>query len=192
MRPLIGVALASAVWMLAEESAAQPAAIRSLESEAVFHSQFNPKEIQVTQTVPWKKHRSSRPDAPTLEFTDAEPRTLLAELDFDSSAGGTDVHQAIAPLEQLALVDPALERPPLVQFEWGGFPVFKGVIESVDVKYTLFLPNGTPVRATASIGLKEAARVRGKGNPGDALACKVPADCPSGQSCFNGTCAPGR
>jgi hypothetical protein len=32
------------------------------------------------------------------------------------------------------------------------------VIESLEIKYTMFLPNGTPVRATCSVKLKEASR----------------------------------
>jgi hypothetical protein len=45
----------------------------------------------------------------------------------------------------------------------GGGP-FRGVIESLQTKYTMFLPNGTPVRATCNVKIKEAARiVQGKG-----------------------------
>ena len=40
----------------------------------------------------------------------------------------------------------------------GGLPAFEGVIESVGMKYTMFLPSGMPVRATCSVKFKEASR----------------------------------
>jgi nucleoid-associated protein YgaU len=45
-------------------------------------------------------------------------------------------------------------RPPKVMFTWGGFK-FTGFIESLTVRYTMFLPDGKPCRATANVSLKE-------------------------------------
>jgi len=194
MHAVARFALAAALVAVASAAAAQNTVIiRSLESRVVVHAQFNPTEITITKSVPWQKHKNSEGDAPTLEFTAAEPKTLQAELSFDTANTGADVHDAfIAPLEALALIDPAKRRPPLVQFEWGSFPPFRGVVESVGVRYTLFLPDGTPTRATASITLRQADHVltRKRGDPGTVISCQVPEDCPSGQSCFNGACAP--
>lgn len=194
MRSFMRLALASAVLVIGSDARAQQTVtIRSLESPEVFQAQFNPTEIGFTKSVPWKRHKSSEPDAPTLEFTAAEPRSLQVVLLFDTYEAGTDVHQTyIAKLEALAIVDPARKRPPLVQFEWGSLPSFRGVIETLDVKYTLFLADGTPVRATATVRLKEAATVRAKkGTDASVIPCQTPSDCPPGQSCFNGACAPG-
>jgi hypothetical protein len=55
----------------------------------------------------------------------------------------------------LALVDADKHRPPLVMFSWGGFQ-FKGVVESLTMRYTMFLPDGKPCRATANLSIKEA------------------------------------
>jgi hypothetical protein len=185
-------ALAATLLLAASAAAQENVTIRSLESPEVFEAQFNPTEILIDKPVPWKKHKSSESDAPTLEFTQAEPRTLHAELLFDTFEAGTSVQNLIAPLDQLATVDPTKKRPPLVTFTWGSkFPVFSGVIESVGVKYTLFLPDGTPVRATATIKVKEAASVRvKKGTAASVIPCQTPSECPPGQACFNGVCAP--
>jgi hypothetical protein len=48
-------------------------------------------------------------------------------------------------------------------FKWGNFPPFKGVIEQLSVKYTMFFPDGTPCRATATVKLKEFLEPRGGG-----------------------------
>jgi hypothetical protein len=50
------------------------------------------------------------------------------------------------------------KRPPKVGVKWadGALPEFLGVVESVGTKYTMFLPDGTPVRATCTVSIKEA------------------------------------
>ena len=52
------------------------------------------------------------------------------------------------------------KRPTLVQVRWGNpdLPIFEGVIESVSTKLTMFLPSGTPVRATCNVKMMEAQR----------------------------------
>lgn len=125
---------------------------------------FNPKEITIDKKVPWKPHEHTEGDAPTLEFTAAQPKTLNCELMFDTFEDAEDVHgKFISKLEQFALIDSSKKRPPLLTFTWGSkFPVFKGVIEGLNVKYTLFLPDGTPCRATVTLTMKQANKLLNK------------------------------
>jgi hypothetical protein len=125
---------------------------------------FNPKEITIDKPVPWQKHKNVEGDNPTLEFTAAEPKTLACELMFDMFEERGDVHaKYISQLEKMALVDTSVKRPPLLTFTWGAnFPVFKGVIEKLNVKYTLFLPDGTPCRATVQLTMKQANKLLNK------------------------------
>lgn len=44
--------------------------------------------------------------------------------------------------------------PPKCKFVWGSFS-FLAIVESVNVTFTMFLPNGTPVRATAKMKMKQ-------------------------------------
>jgi hypothetical protein len=44
--------------------------------------------------------------------------------------------------------------PPITKFVWGDFS-FVAIVESVKVSYTMFRPDGTPVRAKAKIKLKQ-------------------------------------
>ena len=72
----------------------------------------------------------------------------------------------IAKMHRLAtVIDPQgredERRPPRVMVVWGDdLPRFVGVVESVNAKYTMFLPGGRPVRATAALKLIEAERVK--------------------------------
>lgn len=74
----------------------------------------------------------------------------------------------------LVAVEPSSEPGREVMSIWdlrpggGGLPAFEGVIESIGTKYTMFLSNGTPVRATVSLKVKEASRLSfKKGEPED-------------------------
>jgi Contractile injection system tube protein len=86
---------------------------------------------------------------------------------FDSFESGSDVHATfVASLMKLAMVqDPdgaeERKRPPKVAVRRGGakLPDFEGVIESISTKYTMFLPDGTPVRATCRLAIREAGRL---------------------------------
>lgn len=148
---------------------------RSVEAKAMY----NPKELTIDKTVPWQKHKSSKGDQPHLEFTAAEGRTLSLELLFDTFESGTSVQPEVAKLLRMAmLIDPSKgadeqkKRPHQILVVWGGsdqsaddpgkdkgFPTFKGVIESLSTKYTMFHPDGTPCRATCTLKIKEAERI---------------------------------
>jgi len=55
-------------------------------------------------------------------------------------------------------IDSDLHAPPVCLFIWGAF-VFQCIIERVSKRFTMFLPEGIPVRATLSLTLKEYREV---------------------------------
>ena len=50
-------------------------------------------------------------------------------------------------------------RPPTILFVWGRF-TFKGVVESLSQKYTMFLSDGTPVRAECALKIRNVIDTR--------------------------------
>ena len=142
--------------------------IHSLEgTRIVVTAMFNPKEVSIDKSVPWTKSPVSKGDRPSLEFSSAEGRVMSFELMFDGYETATNVHTAFVDnLMKLAYVqDPNgpedKKRPPKVAVKWGEgkLPEFQGVIESVSTKYTLFLPDGTPVRASCRVSVREAGHL---------------------------------
>ena len=138
-----------------------------LDNGATFVAQTNPKEIAIDKAVPWTRAPTSTGDQPELQFRQATGRTMTFTLEFDTSADGTDVHGAyVSQLAALAMVmDPGAsapeqrKRPTRVKVTAGaGAIAFEGVIASIETRYTQFLPDGTPVRATCEVTLKEASR----------------------------------
>ncbi|HTJ44519.1 MAG TPA: hypothetical protein VL463_20585 [Kofleriaceae bacterium] len=126
-------------------------------------AQYNPRELTIEKSVPWTPHKVTKANEHDLEFTGGSPRTLSLELTFDGMETGRSVEQAVLDLAELATVrdrdakDEDHLRPHLVVAVWGDkLSKFKGVIESLTTKYTMFLADGTPVRATCTVKLKEA------------------------------------
>jgi hypothetical protein len=117
---------------------------------------FNPKEYSVQKSVQWEPHKAPGLDTPEQEFTSGNPAVLSVELFFDTYEAKKDVRgEHTEKIMALALVDADKHRPPLVKFVWGGFE-FKGVVESLTCRYTMFLPKGMPCRATVNLSIKEA------------------------------------
>lgn len=144
---------------------------------------FNPNEVSLSRSVSWERQRAAAGSATASvaqEFRSVEAETLSIELFFDtyearSAAGGwerataslvpvnplqdrqaTDVRRHTDRIAALARIDRELHRPPVCQLRWGRFDIFTGVLSSLRQRFTLFLDNGTPVRATLSCDFVEA------------------------------------
>lgn len=118
---------------------------------------FNPKEYSIQKSVQWEPHKAPGLDLPEQQFTSGNPAILSVELFFDTyEKKSSDVKTEYTDkLFDLAAVDKSLHRPPLVVFKWGS-QQFRGVIESLSVRYTMFHNNGKPCRAVANLSIKEA------------------------------------
>lgn len=140
---------------------------------------FNPTEYQIRRRVDWKELENRGADFPQLQFNKGGARTLSMSLLFDTYESRQDVRTFTSQIARLAEVDGQKGRPPVCTITWGptvdpyaGLP-FKGVLESLSQKFTLFLENGTPVRATLDVQFKEGEALarqrrrnpRAKGSP---------------------------
>ena len=139
--------------------------IQNLDTGEKVFAHFNPKELEIAKSVPWNKHKTSKGDNPVLEFTDAEPKSLSIELLFDTYEDRESVYSKyVKKLESFTLImggsNQDKKRPPMCLFLWGkNFPSFMGVIEQLSTKFTMFLSDGTPVRATVSVKMKQADKL---------------------------------
>jgi hypothetical protein len=111
----------------------------------------------VTKTNTYKEERKNRSDVPGFEFEKAGPQTLKLDLVFDTYESGEDVSLKTNQLWKLMESKTRREGnrnrkvpPPEVAFEWGVFR-FVAVITNMTQKFTLFKPDGTPVRARVEV-----------------------------------------
>lgn len=130
---------------------------------------FNPTEYSVSKSNKWNAKTDKSGNVPKWEFGGGDPRQLTIEVFFDSYLGlkdakRDDVRDATNMLFKFMMIDKNLKggnskmaKPPTCRLVWGGDTKFQFdcYIMSCSVKYTLFLDDGTPVRATANLTLKE-------------------------------------
>ncbi|MGH2533461.1 MAG: CIS tube protein [Thermomicrobiales bacterium] len=128
---------------------------------------FNPKEYSISKQNTWSKPEANRgSDSTTLHFGGGNPMGLKMQLFFDTYLDGTDVRPNYTEkLFQMMEINTRLPEgsttqstgaPPKLKFTWGTTWSFHCYLESLAVNYTLFLGDGTPVRATADLQLKQA------------------------------------
>lgn len=92
--------------------------------------------------------------APILQYVRGNTRTLTMELFFDTYEQQTDVREYTDQIYGLLGIQSATHVPPVCAFTWGNLN-FRCVLERVGGRFTLFLSDGTPVRATLSVTFKE-------------------------------------
>jgi hypothetical protein len=141
---------------------------------------FNPKEYTFSKQNSWSGKPTKGSNLGLFEFGNGQATTLSMQLFFDTYAnikngttGGTpkDVRtEYTAAIWEMMQVDTKLSnlndkpgspsknkkgRPPVVVFQWGSTWSFKAVITSIKERFTLFLPNGTPVRSTLDVTFQQ-------------------------------------
>ncbi len=136
------------------------------------------------------------------EFLAVAPETLSIELFFDTyesrsqasdwkraasfvqpvnpfqTSDATDVTKLTRRVAKLAEVDRELHHPPICRLSWGALTnIFTGVLTNLDQRFTLFLADGTPVRATLTCSFIESptpAQVRAREmNSADVVKTRV-------------------
>jgi nucleoid-associated protein YgaU len=157
---------------------------------------FNPAEIALTRTARWEQEHavgqgSSSGKKVEQEFRSVEAETFAIELFFDTyeprpdtlsaapvaasfrSASllpgrtSTDVRQHTDRIAKLVEVNTDLHRPPVCDLRWGVFDIFTGVLTMLHQRFTLFLDDGTPVRAMLTCEFTEV------GSQGKARAAEL-------------------
>ncbi|HEY4410959.1 MAG TPA: LysM peptidoglycan-binding domain-containing protein [Acidimicrobiia bacterium] len=125
---------------------------------------FNPAQLTVTKANQWVSDLVPGRQSPNLYFTGGHPGTLRATLTLDTTADGSAVTVHTQALIKLMAVDTTLPgydnathrgRPPWVKLHWGDFHSFAGVLEDLQIDFTYFAANGTPLRAKAAIFLRQ-------------------------------------
>lgn len=141
-----------------------------------FDVLFNPAEYSIEKGNTFQSTSLPGLATPVTQFVTGNADTLSMELYFDTYAKSSrhdksvvrrdDVRNYTRQITNLMQIDSTLHAPPLVEFTWGpaigspeGFQ-FRGIIEKVSQKFTYFLDNGTPVRATLNVTFKEYKTVK--------------------------------
>src|SRR5438067_1758754 len=136
-----------------------------IEDGAPIKCWFNPTQYSITKSNNWsvKQPAVGKKGPPKAMFGGAQPKELSLDLLFDASDSSKDVRKEVIeklfdmmePNESLASGQSKKSaRPPTVTFSWGEV-VLKAVVKQLNVQYTLFHPDGKPIRAAVKLSLME-------------------------------------
>jgi nucleoid-associated protein YgaU len=132
--------------------------------------QFNPERYTVTKSVQYADISIPGLDSSVVQFVRGQSEKITMELFFDTTDKGmvdgvTDVRESTNRVFMLLRVNSDTHAPLRVKLEWGpdkrvicfGTNTSAwSVLESVSQEFTLFSPNGTPLRAKLNVSFREA------------------------------------
>jgi contractile injection system tube protein/LysM domain-containing protein len=124
----------------------------------IIDFKFNPTEYQIQKSNNFSDIPIPGLESPPIQFVRGNGEKLTVELLADTSDTLEDVREKyVNKVRGLMRINKESHAPPIVSFVWGksNLNKFKGVIESLNVTYTLFSPEGVPLRAKLSLSLKE-------------------------------------
>lgn len=130
----------------------------------VITCQFNPESLTISKALDWSGDKSPNFNSPFLKFAGGDSATYQLSLFFDaySTTPPKDVREYTNQLLALTLRGAGYSlflvpfaMPPFVKLVWGKITLFEAVVEQVDITFTLFDPDGTPIRAKADVKFKQ-------------------------------------
>ncbi|MFS0519557.1 LysM peptidoglycan-binding domain-containing protein [Nostoc sp. UIC 10607] len=138
--------------------ALEKATIRNLQTGEAISVRFNPGEYSLDVSNSFAEIGIPGLRTPPIQYIRGNARTLKMELFFDSFEQEVDVRAQTQRLTTLLNQDRRTQAPPILLFSWGSFN-FKCVLESVGQRFTMFLRDGTPARATLTVTFREYEEV---------------------------------
>lgn len=134
--------------------------------------QFNPGEYTLSKTNQWTNKAKKGANVGKTDFGGGQPAELKLQLFFDTTnhpynfennqLKHKDVRELTDKIWNMMMVASATTNPkskkgepPQVRFQWGKGQFFTAVIKTISQKFTMFLGDGTPVRATLDVTFQQ-------------------------------------
>ncbi len=114
---------------------------------------FNPSEYNIAKENKYAYHIMPGLSAAVPQFISGDASTLAMELFFDTYEARSDVRDHTKRIYALLEVESDTHTPPVCRFIWGSV-VFRGVMEKISQRFTMFLDSGIPVRAVLNVTMR--------------------------------------
>lgn len=125
------------------------------ENKRIVPVKFNPTEYQIQKQNTFAEIGIPGLESPPIQFIRGSSEKLSVELLVDTSDTLDDVRERyVNRLRSLLNIQTELHAPPIVKLVWDK-QLFRGVLESLGITYTMFRPDGVPLRAKLSVAIKE-------------------------------------
>jgi len=132
------------------------------DTSSAFEAMINPSGYSHKYSLKYTDNEVLGAPATEKKYNASCPEKItLNELVLDGTGvvtllGLQDVKDQITQLQTVIYTyEGEKHEPPIVQVQWGSNLLFYGRVESFNVNYTLFKPNGDPLRAKISLTFVE-------------------------------------
>ncbi len=122
---------------------------------------INPEKITIQERSENNRSPTTGPGDGDKQGEQKQPREIKFSVVFDTYEAREDVRaKYISKLQKFSRIEDELHVPPTLIFTWGEFTSdtesqFPCDLEEFNVNYTMFLPDGTPVRCTVDLLLRD-------------------------------------
>ncbi|MBE9062424.1 hypothetical protein [cf. Phormidesmis sp. LEGE 11477] len=123
---------------------------------------FNPSEISFSRSMSIEQSKGSRTSSGQNKssFKHPNPYSLkISNIIIDTYEDSTSVLEHVKKFTKAVEFTQKGEgkekRPPIYLFTWGDNKYLRCFVKDFDFKLTLFLPDGTPVRAVINLSLEQ-------------------------------------
>jgi len=134
-----------------------------------FEVLYNPERYTLNKGVQYAEINIPGLDSPVLQFVRGQNEKITVELFYDTTdrgmvGGVTDVRTETVKIYDLLKILPSTHAPPRCKLQWGeGGQLFsfgsslesRCVLESVSEEFSLFSPEGVPLRAKLNVTFRE-------------------------------------
>ena len=130
---------------------------RTFKSKAGYYdAMINPDSIKLDRSIEYNTEQAPDKSQSSIKYQKTPGSILSFDLTLDCT-GIVDAKRTDLPKEITQLLNVVydyhgdIHRPNFVQIRWGIGETFKGVLTSFNTSYTLFNPDGIPLRAKVSL-----------------------------------------
>ena len=139
-----------------------------------FAVQVNPNQIELKKGLKMDEANPVNVQQQSMGYLGHIAETLSFDTLIDATGavpGARDIQQEIRRIEEVVyFINGEIHQPNFLVVSWGTF-VFKGMLDTLGYQYTLFAPDGRPLRVKVSLSFKavtdpkEAAKKAGLESP---------------------------
>lgn len=120
-----------------------------------FKVQINPNQLKWTKGINYSSDKTLQRQRKADAYTNHQREQMSFDFVLDDTGIASDCKESIPKrvqdLENLVYtINPDAHRPNYVKISWGDF-IFKGQISGLSYDYTLFSPQGAPLRVRISV-----------------------------------------
>ena len=117
---------------------------------------INPDNIKLQKAIDYNEQQAPATSSTSQKFKSIPSDKLTFDTVIDCTgivdAKRTDMSKEIKALETIIYTyNGKIHRPNFVKVQWGENITFNGVLNSIDISYTLFRPDGSPLRAKIAL-----------------------------------------